>query len=639
MIKLVIIIAGIALILYALTFLLTSIHFAFPAHAEEQKAPVIPQNDGKNPDCVVYDNSTRTIRICGLDAVSLTEVNSVINHPTLLSMGPSKVWFLNSNIVVEKGATLFLNSTDVSWLKINSTAGIAYSIITEGNLLIDNIKISSWNSTANLETRLDTKETPRAFLLVPWNATGQMNITNSDLSYLGNAKFDSDGTEAGHTTGVSYFSGDGSMIKNSTLAYNYRGSYTSHVSNIVFANNTVANSYQYGYDPHSGAANLKIYGNVIYNSGSHGIICSVLCRDLLIEDSLLYNNSGNGIMLDQLVENSTVSENTVYDNDQGGIVIWNSSDNTVVNNLVHDNAFGIIVARNSNNNQIKENIITTSEENGIFLYGNSTSNVFEENKILQSVGSGIYIKDKGTEDNSFIVNTVTNSLESGFLLSNASQNMMVDNRVFDNIRYQYHFRSNSTNNLAIDSIFKNTDIRFFDYSSNLILINNNNLLTATNKEMPSRVYTDNSTLLVLPVNKNIIIHTLEMSATPSSNYVEILPLDSSKNNYTTITSWIENAPVESISTKYSLGGFLHNKEFIIWVNEIAWSPVKSNSTGYITFIYDGGGFERIFKIEPGSPIDPLSATIPAIALLISAGIGSMIAVRIFKRRNRVTEIA
>jgi parallel beta-helix repeat protein len=571
--------------------------------------------------------------------VSLTEVNSVINDPTLLSLGPSKVWFLNSNIVVEKAATLFLNSTDVSWLKINSTAGIAYSIITEGNLLIDNTKISSWNSTANLETRLDTKETPRAYLLVPWNGTGQMNITNSDLSYLGNAKFDSDGSEAGHTTGVSYFSGDGSMIKNTTLAYNYRGSYTPHVSNIVFANNTVANSYQYGYDPHSGAANLKIYGNVIYNSGSHGIICSVLCRDLLIEDSLLYNNSGNGIMLDQLVGNSTVSNNTVYDNDQGGIVIMNSSDNIVVNNLVHDNAFGIIVARNSNNNHIKENIITTSEENGIFLYGDSTSNVFEKNKILQTAGSGVYIKDKGTEDNSFIVNTVTKSLESGFLLSNASQNMMVDNRVFDNIRYQYHLRSNSTNNLAIDSIFKNTDIRFFDYSSNLILVNNNNLLTATNKEMPSRVFTDNSTLLVLPVNKNIIIHTLEMSATPSSNYVEILPLDSSKNNYTTISSWIENAPDESISTKYSIGGFPHNKEFIIWVNEIAWSPVKSNSSGYITFIYDGGGLERIFKIERGSPFDPLSATIPAIALLVSVGTSAMIAVRIFKRRNRMTKIA
>jgi parallel beta-helix repeat protein len=634
-----IIISGITLTFYALAFFLTNIHFILPVHAQEQRVPVLEQDGEKNAACVLYDNSTRTIRICGLDALSLTEVNSVINDPTILSLGPSKVWFLNSNIKVENRATLFLNSSDISWLKINSTAGIAYSIISEGNLLIDNIKITSWNSTANLETRLDTIETPRAYLWVPQNASGQMNITNSDLSYLGNAKFDSDGTESGHTTGVSYSSGDGSIIKNSTLSYNYRGSYATHVSNMIFANNTVANSYQYGYHPRSGAANLQIYGNVIYKSGSHGIICSVLCRDLLIEDNLLYNNSGNGIMLDQLVGNSTVSGNIIYDNDHGGIVIWNSSDNTVVNNLVDDNAYGIIVASSSSNNDIRENIIRTSEENGIFLYDNSTSNLFEENKILQSVGSGIYIRDQSTRDNRFILNTIMKSLESGFLVSNTSQNVMVDNHVFENIKYQYYIKSNSTNNVVKDSIFKNTDIRFFDNSSNLILANNNNLISATNKEMPSGVYTDNSTLVVFPVNKNIVVHTLEMSAIPSSNYVEILPLENS-NNYTINTSWIENAPDDSISTKYSLGGFPPKKEFIIWVNNIAWSPVTSNSTGYITFIYDGGGFERIFRIEPGLPIDPLNTKIPkipTIAILTLAGIGVLIAVRIFKRRNRAIE--
>ena len=635
MIKL-IITSGIAVTFYALAFFLTNIHFILPVHAEEQKLPAL-EHDEKKAACVLYDNSTRTIRICGLNAVTLTDVNSVIHDPTILSPAPSKVWLLNSNMIVENGATLFLNSSDISWLKINSTAGIAYSIISKGNLIIDNIKITSWNSTANLETRLDTKETPRAYLLVPRNAAGQMNITNSDLSYLGNAKFDSDGTESGRTTGVSYFSGNGSIIKNSTLAYNYRGSYASHVSNIILANNTVANSYQYGYGAHSGAANLQIYGNVVYGSGSHGIICSVLCEDLLIEDNLLYNNSGNGIiMLDQLVGNSTVSGNAIYENDHGGIVIWNSSDNTVVNNLVNDNAYGIIVASNSSNNDIRQNTIRRAE-NGIFLYDNSTRNLFEENKILQSVGSGIYIRDKSTRDNHFVLNTITNSLEPGFLLYNTSQNVMADNHVFGNVKYQYYIKSNGTNNLLIDSKFNNTGIRFFDNSSNLILVNNNNLITATNKEMPSRVYTVNSTLVVLPINKSIIVHTLEMSAIPSTNYVEILPLKNSKYNYTTSKSWIENAPHESISTKYSLGGFQPKEEFIIWVNDIAWSPVTSNSTGYITFIYDGGGLERIFRIEPGSPIYALNSKIPTIVILISAGIGAMIAVRIFKRRNRTIE--
>src|SRR5215211_159698 len=354
-------------LLLSLSFLPSSIILAFGDESMNNTVSEMVDKGHDNASCILYDKPTKTIKICGGKA-SLNQIASTINNSSLLALESSRVWFLNANISIMDGATLFINSTDTDWLKINSTAGTGYSIVSQGNLIIDNTKITSWNSTSNSETLLDSEETtPRAYLLVPSNGTGQLNITNSNISYLGYLVFDEFGDDVGFFTGIAYYAGDGSVINNNTISYNYRGFYAANVSDITFANNRVDNSYQYGYDPHTGAARMKIYNNIIYNSGSHGIICSKLCTEFLVYNNTSFNNTGHGIMLDQLVENSTVSANIAYDNKYSGIAIWNSSKNDVENNLIDNNTFGIIITRNSHDNEVKENIIRTSKEAGIFI--------------------------------------------------------------------------------------------------------------------------------------------------------------------------------------------------------------------------------------------------------------------------------
>ncbi len=144
------------------------------SRADEQE--IHPTN---NPACVNYDNKTMTINICG-GIVDMTGLDSILNNSKVLNQTSPRNWLLNANISIAKGATLFINSTDTDWLKINSTKRMAYSIVTKGNLIIDNTKISSWNFTNNSATLLNSISQPRGYLVVPWDSTGHMNITNSN---------------------------------------------------------------------------------------------------------------------------------------------------------------------------------------------------------------------------------------------------------------------------------------------------------------------------------------------------------------------------------------------------------------------------------------------------------------------------
>jgi mannuronan 5-epimerase len=52
-------------------------------------------------------------------------------------------------MVIENGATLYINSIDTSWLRIVADGESAYSILVSGSLKIDSVKVSSWNPNTN----------------------------------------------------------------------------------------------------------------------------------------------------------------------------------------------------------------------------------------------------------------------------------------------------------------------------------------------------------------------------------------------------------------------------------------------------------------------------------------------------------
>ena len=581
-----------------------------------------------NSFCVNYDNRTMMINICG-GKMDMTAVHSIINNSKVLNQTSPKNWFLNANILIAKGATLFINSTDTDWLKINSTKGAAYSIVTKGNLLIDHTKVSSWNITNNSNTILNSKTEPRSYLVVPWDSTGQMNITNSDLSYLGY-----DGGK--DTWGISYYSGNGSIISNNSFSFNYRGFHASgDTSNIMFVNNTVNNSYQHGLVAHVNSTNLKIYNNAIYNSIEHGIFCSESCRNISIKNNSVYNNTRNGIFLNQFTVNSEIKNNTVYDNSGSGITLSNSSGNIIANNTIDGNSFGIVVTRSSHDNTIQQNTIKDSLLNGIYVYEKSNNNTFRYNIIRESIGNGIYVRGKGTSDNIFTENNVTKGSSYGIQFFNASNNILLSNTIYDNSNYNYYGKSGSINTI-IDTIFNSTTLRFFDNNSRFIIQYSNNIISGVStKKIVNTVYPTNTTLVITPVSKSIIVNTYEMSVIPSSNHVNISAFNNDFNSNETYKKWSEiSSPALPITTRYTIGGFSPNTQIAISVNGSFWNAYTSNSSGYITFLYNDG-YYSLKHFEAQANNKPALVTILFLVLIIMALVTLFAFV---KKRKRIKKI-
>ena len=87
---------------------------------------VYPSSSSEGTDsssgCITYDSDTNVITITCKD-VNLTDIDNEIRNPEILHKESTDgVWLLNAGIVIEQGASLYINSTDTSWLKIVGTA-------------------------------------------------------------------------------------------------------------------------------------------------------------------------------------------------------------------------------------------------------------------------------------------------------------------------------------------------------------------------------------------------------------------------------------------------------------------------------------------------------------------------------------
>ena len=114
-----------------------------------------PQPNTASPSgCINYNPSTRTIIVSCSSPARLSDIDNKLHDSSILAkQSTNGVWFLNANLVIAKGATLHIDSTDTKWLKISSKvthAGIAkiapaYIIDVHGSLKIDSVKITSWD--------------------------------------------------------------------------------------------------------------------------------------------------------------------------------------------------------------------------------------------------------------------------------------------------------------------------------------------------------------------------------------------------------------------------------------------------------------------------------------------------------------
>ena len=333
-----------------------------------------PSTSAVSPSsCITYDAKNKIINItCGV--ATLSDIDKQLRDPDILSIdhshgtssNNSKTWLLNAGVLVGKEASLEVTPDDVVWLKIVADGKTAHPIKVIGNLKVDSVKITSWNPKENdylrfqyetLPSRKYEKagidEVPRPYIIVEEEAKGTANVTNSELGYLGYAC-------GGGCSGLSYYGGQGSIIKGNHIHHNRFGFYSNAVGNILLENNLVDHNYLYGFDPHTGTNNMTIRKNTVHDHGAMGIICSLNCYNILIENNTVYNSHGSGIMFSRNMSNSVARNNYVY-NETNCIFVSQSHHNEIYSNRVARCDDGIDLFHKSSNNIVHDNSITDSK--------------------------------------------------------------------------------------------------------------------------------------------------------------------------------------------------------------------------------------------------------------------------------------
>ena len=324
--------------------------------------------------CINYNPSKRTITVSCSSSARFTDIDNKLHDSNILvKQSTNGVWFLDANLVIAKGATFHIDSTDTKWLKISSkvTRGAgsakiapAYIIDVHGSLKIDSVKITSWDPTTNYYAITNGSRTgdithpgaPRPSIVVENNATGTTDITNSEIAYLGYEQ----GQHKGGSGLSYYYGGDGSIIRNNDIHHVYFGLYTFGVGHMIIENNIIRNSGHYGLDPHTGTHDMIIRNNKVYDNNGSGIICSLNCYNILIENNKVHDNTGDGIDFSRNMYNSIARNNIIY-NEPAGVLVSQSHNNQIYNNTVSTSGNGIYVNSGSTNNRVYDNTIMNSK--------------------------------------------------------------------------------------------------------------------------------------------------------------------------------------------------------------------------------------------------------------------------------------
>jgi poly(beta-D-mannuronate) C5 epimerase len=320
--------------------------------------------------CITHDPTTLTITVSCSAPVSLTDIYEQLggaeNKALYKDPNNDGVWLLNANVTIQSGSIVNIDSRDTKWLKIVADGQtLAYGIHVLGSLKIDSVKITSWNPQTNdIVQSYGSRETsgkivhvgaPRPYFRMERHGTGTLNITNSEIAYLG--------YEGGWGTGTSglhyHLSGHGSVIRNNDIHHLYFGFYSVGVGGMVIENNKVHNMGHYGIDPHTGTHDMVIRNNTVYDNNGTAIICSQDCYNILFEKNVVYNNTGSGIGFSRNVTNSIARDNYLYGQSRA-IHVSRSHNNEIYNNTVSNAKSGIVLISNSSSNKVHDNNIMDS---------------------------------------------------------------------------------------------------------------------------------------------------------------------------------------------------------------------------------------------------------------------------------------
>jgi parallel beta-helix repeat protein len=159
----------------------------------------------------------------------------------------------------------------------------------------------------------------------------------------------------------------------------------------------------------------------------------------IIRGNKVIENEDSGIILDELSSNNTIEKNNVSRNEGSGIALDSSFKNIIKENTVSDNGDGGIVAYGSGKNTIKSNTVDNNEGIGIGL-AKSYKTYIEDNSISGS-GTAIGIIES-SENNTIAGNNASKNI-IGISLLNSSGNILCQNRLTDNARFNAYDNGNN----------------------------------------------------------------------------------------------------------------------------------------------------------------------------------------------------
>jgi parallel beta-helix repeat protein len=373
-----------------------------------QQLPFFDFEEGTQ--CIDYEAAENTINI-DCDYASFGDVIRTINDQSILEkLEQDGEYLLKANLRVADGATFEMNSNEDDNLQYLKIAG-ANGIIVHGKILINGIKITSWDSSTNDVVQQDgSGSVSRGY--IQFDASEGCQIINSefaDLGYneLGKRGFDLFGEG---TSRFGYGPSRGMEIRGSEFHHMWRAFYSTAAYDVTIDGNEYHHNLNYAVDPHSRTHDMNITNNWVHHNPI-GIICSVNCANILIEGNKIENNIKAGIFFSRNVSDSIARNNQIYDANSG------------------------IIVSESSNNQIYDNTIEAATSEGILLFNPSEPDdgLTEDNLVYNNtiLGSANGINATRSYDNILENILFSNITSSEYLLTRNSSIIIVD-RDFDN---------------------------------------------------------------------------------------------------------------------------------------------------------------------------------------------------------------
>ena len=278
---------------------------------------------------------------------------------TLLYRESPDVWVLKTTIYVEPGMRLVIKNpkpTTYMWLKLANCGNSPSRIIVSGELVLDAIRVSSWDSVKG--TFIIDATSPRGEIKFDG---GKGLIQHCRIEHLGYA------SASRQTHGITLVNCTDVKIYDNTIIGGFQGINVQHSSGVVVRGNVIEKPFDTGILMENESFDCDLISNIINASGRHGIMVFDRCKNSRITLNTLSNNFGHGIKVFKWCHGLDINQNIAKDNMGKAIAVFACDDIEIKENIAI-NGTGIFVAYKSSGCDISSNRLTNMTT-GIALIG------------------------------------------------------------------------------------------------------------------------------------------------------------------------------------------------------------------------------------------------------------------------------